>query len=184
MMKPSAPVTMSDVPAAWLGCEACYSEGRLTGHWYPVTEVGDVTMEGLHGHPTDHDECVCMDTDGLPTTGEPSQEVAARWGEVCEEIGETQWPALCAWVRSGSYTAETHTDFPVVSDFEEAYAGEWESFRDFAFQLAEDLDLFSGLPDDHVVVRYFGWDSWISDLEFDFTVERNPDGGVFVFRNN
>ena len=24
--------------------------------------------------------------------------------------------------------------------------------------------LFNGLDDDHVAVRYFGWDAWISDL--------------------
>lgn len=142
---------------------------RLIEHWYSVTEIGDVTIDDLHG---------------LPVDSEPSQDEAARWGQIFEEAGETQWPALCARVRSGSYPAGGRPDLPVVGDFEEAFCGEVDTFRDFSFQYAEDLDLFHGLPDDHVVVRYFNWDSWISDLEFDLVVERNPDGGVFVFRND
>lgn len=183
-MTPSVAITMPDVPSAWLGCEACYSEGKLVGQWYPVTEIGDVTMEDLHGHPTSHDGAVCMDTDGLPTTGEPSQEVAARWGEVYEEIGAEQWPALCAWVRSGSYVAEGETEYPCLSDFEEAYCGEWESFRDYAFDLADQIGLFEGLDRDHVAVRYFDWDSWIRDLGMDYSVERDGDGGVFIYRDS
>ncbi|WP_341257808.1 antirestriction protein ArdA [Gordonia malaquae] len=183
VLTPSVAITAPDVPAAWLGCEACYSAGRLVGQWYPVTEIGDVTPEDLHGHPTSHEEAVCMDTDGLPTTGEPSQETAARWGEIYEEVGDEQWPALCAWVRSGSYIAEGDTDFPSVSDFEEAYCGTWDSFRDYAHQLAEDIDLFEGLDSEHVAVRYFDWDSWIRDLEMDHSVERDGHGGVYIFRS-
>ncbi len=84
---------------------------------------------------------------------------------------------------SGSYIAEANSDFPCLSDFEDAYCGEWASFRDYAVQLSEDLDMFDALDDDHVAVRYFDWDAWIQDLEMDHTVERNPDGGVFVFRS-
>lgn len=182
-LRPSVPVTMPDVPSAWLGCEHCYSEGRLVGRWYPVTGIGDVTPEGLHGHATSHEEVVCMDTDGLPTTGEPSQEAAARWGEIYTAVGDEQWPALCAWVRSGSYIAEGNTDYPALGDFEEAYCGEWGSFRDYAFQLADDIALFGGLPDDHVAVRYFDWDSWIRDLAMDHGVEPCDTGGVFIFRS-
>ncbi len=124
-----------------------------------------------------------MDTDGLPTTGEPSLDEAARWGEIYDEVGDEQWPALCAWVRSGSYVAEGDTDYPVISDFEERYAGNWEDFKTYAFHLAEDIGLFDGIDDDHVAVRYFDWDSWIRDLAFDFSVERDGNGGVYIFRS-
>ena len=171
------------VPSAWLGCESCYGAGRLVGRWYPVTEIADVTMEDLHGHPTSHDEAVCMDISDLPIDGEPSQQQAAAWGEIYDEVGPEQWPALCAWVRSGSCITEGHTDIPSVGSFEEAYAGNWDSFCDYAFQLAEDIDLFDGLPEDHVAVRYFDWDAWIRDLEIDHSVERDDNGGCFVFRS-
>lgn len=181
--------TTTTTPQAWCGCETCYAAGDLVGQWFDITDVADIGAEEIHaGSGVDWrrrgcEEFVCMDTDGLPTTGEPSLDEAARWGEIYEEVGPDQWPALCAWVRSGSYVAEGDTDYPVLGDFEERYAGEWDSFRDYAFQLAEDLCLFDGLDDDHVAVRYFNWDSWTSDLESDFTVVPTGHGGVHVFRS-
>lgn len=91
--------------------------------------------------------------------------------------------ALCAWVRSGSYIAQGDSDLPCVGDFEESFVGEWDSFRDYAFQLTDEIDMFAGLDDDHVAVRYFGWDSWISDLAMDHTVVPTGHGGVYVFRS-
>lgn len=179
--RPFVAIAAQGVPSAWLGCEACYGAGRLVGHWYPVTEIGDVTMADLHGRPTAHEEAVCMDTDGLPTTGEPSQETAARWGEIYEEVGPEQWPALCAWVHSGSYVAEGDTDYPAIGDFEERYAGEWDSFDEYAQDLADDIGLLRDVPEE--VERYFDWASWTRDLRFDYSVEDAPGGGVFVFRD-
>ncbi len=184
----SATVT-ANTPRIWAGCESCYSNGRLVGVWVDAIDAADLTAEQIHaGSGIDPavegcEEFVCMDTDGLPTTGEPSLEVAARWGAIYEEIGDEQWPALCAWVRSGSYVAEGGTDFPCVGDFEERYAGNWDSFRDYAFQLAEDIDLFDGLDSEHTTVRYFDWDSWIRDLEMDYSIERDGNGGVYIFRS-
>lgn len=181
--------TTTTTPSVWAGCEFCYAAGRLVGVWIDVTDVAGIGGEEIHaGSGVDPavegcEEFVCMDTDGLPVSGEPSLTEAARWGEIYDEVGEAQWPALCAWVRSGSYITQGNTDLPCVGDFEEAYTGNWESFRDFAFQLSEDIDLFEGLPDDHVTVRYFDWDAWIRDVEMDYSIERNPDGGVYIFRS-
>lgn len=171
-----------DEPRVWIGCLACYNEGRLRGDWYDCAEAADVTPRQIHGgRPTSHEELWVFDHDNIPVDGEFAPMDATGWAEVYDEVGETQWPAICAWVRSGSYTAQGDTDLPVVSDFEEAFTGEWDSFRAFAFQLADDIDLFDGLAEDHVAVRYFGWDSWIRDLETDYVVERAPGGGVYVF---
>mgnify|MGYP000697510549 CR=1 FL=1 len=43
-----------------------------------------------------------------------------------------------AWVRSGAYIAEGDTDYPVLSDFEERFVGEWGSFDEYATELAEE----------------------------------------------
>lgn len=192
-MKPSVAIAEPARPRVWIGSLAAYHGShdgvpRLIGEWYDATEAADVTVADLHAGTTvpftDDDELYVLDLDGdWPVRREMDPTEAARWGEIYEEVGEERWPALCAWVRSGSYIAEGDTDFPVLSDFEEAYCGEWESFRDYAFQLAEDLGLFEGLSDDHVAVRYFDWDSWIRDLAFDYSVESCETGGVYVFRS-
>lgn len=178
--------TETNAPSAWIGCLECYNNGRLVGDWYPAAEAGAVSTSQLHGRtirPGTHEELWCLDVEGLPESREMDPMEAQRWGEIYEEVGDSQWPALCAWVRSGAYAAEGDTDYPVLSDFVERYCGEWPSFRDFAFQFAEDVDLFSGLDDDATLVRYFHWDSWIADLETDYTTERAPEHGVYVFRN-
>lgn len=124
-----------------------------------------------------------MDSVNLPVSCEPSLNGAARWGAIYEEIGDDQWPALCAWVRSGSFTAEGGTDFPVVSEFEEVYCGEWESFADCAEDLAEDCGLLEAVPEElrsYVDIR----GAWARDLAFDYSVERAElGGGVYVFRS-
>lgn len=47
-----------------------------------------------------------------------------------------QWLVVCVWVSTGCYTAEGAGDIPSLSDFEDAYQGQWDSFRDYAEQLA------------------------------------------------
>ncbi|MDU5115246.1 MAG: antirestriction protein ArdA [Actinomyces sp.] len=168
-------------PRVWIGCLACYNEGRLVGEWVDAADAGDLTPDDLHGVPTTHEELWVFDLEGFPRgTGEMSPTASVPWGELFEEVGEAQWPALLAWVESGCYMADAD-GLPCVSDFEDAYQGEWDSFDDYAVQLAEDIGLTDGWPED--TQRYFNWDSWTRDLAFDYAVADASDGGVFVFRS-
>lgn len=31
--------------------------------------------------------------------------------------------------------------------------------------------------------RYFNWEAWTRDLEYEYTVTNAPDGGVFIYRS-
>ena len=177
-----------NTPRAFAACESSYAAGRLVGVWVDAVDAADATAEQIHaGSGVDPvaegcEEFVCMDTDGLPVSGEPSLEEAARWGEIYEEVGDTQWPALCAWVRSGSYIAEGNTDHPDLVAFEEAYAGCWDSFADYAEDLAEGCGLLEAVPEElrsYVDIR----GAWARDLAFDYSVETADCGGVYVFRS-
>ena len=181
--------TSADEPSIWLGCLACYNAGRLVGHWFSAIGVDEATLADVHaGSRVDYAREGCeeiwgLDTDNIPTDGEMGAMEAAEWGRCYEEVGAEQWSALCAWVRSGSYIAEGDTAIPCVADFDDRFCGTWDSFDDYCYQLADDICLFEGLPDDHVAVTYFNWQSWIADQRFDHVVEHAPDGGVYVFRN-
>lgn len=148
------------------------------------TDAADVTLAQLHGDAggpyTGCEEVWCLDHENIPVPCEIGLAEAAEWGEVHEEVGETLWPALYAWVESGNYTSVGRC-LPSTSDFEERYCGQWERFDDFAAQLAEDTGLMDGWPEE--AQRYFNWESWTRDLLFDHTVIPAPDGGVFVFRD-
>ena len=121
-----------------------------------------------------------MDHENIPVSGEMSQHEAAEWGRVLASVPEHERAALHAWVTSGDYVAEGTGDLPSLSDFEERYAGQWDSFEDYAHGLADDIDLLTDVPEE--IVRYFDWNAWTRDLAFDHTFEPTPAGGVFVFR--
>ena len=89
--------------------------------------------------------------------------------------------ALCAWVESGDYVAQSDGDLPSVSEYEERLAGEWESFDDYAHDNAESIGLLNEAPEE--LARYFNWKSWISDLAMEYTTADAPGNGVYVFRS-
>lgn len=173
-----------DEPRCFVSCLQCYNEGRLIGDWYSCTEAADVTTSQLHGRPIPehtHEELWCLDTDNIPVDGELSPMDAGAWGEIYEEVGTEMWPAICAWVRSGSYTAQGDSDLPVVSDFEESFAGVWPSFTAYVEDLIEECDLLGSVPDE--LRGYFDVGRYARDLAGDYSVERAPAGEVYVFRS-
>lgn len=127
------------------------------------------------------EELWCFDADDMPVHQEMSPAEAAKWGRVVEGVDEHLRPALLAWVRSGGHVAEGTGDLPSLPDFEERFAGEWESFREYAENLAEDIGLLRDVAEE--IARYFDWDAWTRDLAFDYTVEAAADGGVYIFRS-
>lgn len=172
-------------PRVWIGCLACYNEGRLIGDWFDAATADEVTtydVHGAHSRADSHDELWVFDHENIPVKGELDPMTAAVWGRCLTEVDDHLRAALLAWVESGDYVAEGNSDLPSISDFEERYCGEWESFDDYASELADDIGLLNEIPDE--VARYFDWRSWTRDLAFDYATHDNPAGGVFVFRNN
>lgn len=172
-------------PRVWIGCESHYAECRLVGEWFDAKTADEVTVADVHlGSGLDHSQCEelwVMDHENMPVSGEMDPLTAAEWGRCIDSVDEHLRPALLAWVRSGSYVAEGTGDLPSLPDFEERYCGEWDSFREYAEQLGEDIGLLAGVPEE--VARYFAWDRWTSDLAFDYTVVDTEHSGVFVFRD-
>lgn len=180
-------MTTTTVPAmrVWIGCLACYNDGRLVGDWFGAIDANEVTLADVHrdsgGSRAGCEELWVFDHDNMPVHREMSPAEAAEWGRVVEEVGEHLRPALLAWVRSGDYVVEGMGDLPSVSDFEERFAGHWDDFDEYAHQLAEDIGLLANVPEE--VARYFDWAAWIRDLALDHTTEADADGGVHVFRS-
>lgn len=172
------------LPRVWIGCLACYNDGRLVGGWFDAETADEVTTYDIHGAHTRadlHEELWCFDIENIPVGREMSPNEAAEWGEVLTSVDEYLRPALCAWVESGDYVAEGTGDLPSTSDFDERYCGEWDSFREFAEDLADDIGLLTNVPE--TLATYFDWKAWTRDLAFDYTTCDAPNSGVFVFRS-
>lgn len=171
-------------PRAWIGCLSCYNAGHLVGEWYDATEAAEVTPADVHGgDPVDEscEELWCFDHENIPVRGELDPMVAQDWGDAYEEAGTTLWPAVMAWAESGCHATVGDSDIPSIANFMERYCGEWSDFDEFA---AEQLDQSGLLADVHEdIIRYFDVQAWTRDLAHDYTVERSPNWGVYVFRN-
>ncbi len=100
----------------------------------------------------------------LPPRGECSPHEAAQLARVVEEAHESDREAFLVWALSGDQI-EDGDGLPSVSEFEERYCGTWPSFRDYAENLADDVALLDGIPDE--IARYFDWRAWARDLAFD-----------------
>ena len=174
--------TTTDTPRVWIGCLACYNEGRLIGDWFDAAtadEVATYDIHGAHSRADSHNELWVFGHENIPASGELDLLTAAEWGRVYEEVDPEQWPALCAWVESGDYVAEGTGDLPSVSDFEECYRGHWDTFAEYAENLADAIGLLDDVPEK--IALYFDWSAWTRDIEFDYSTYDAPEGGVFVF---
>lgn len=172
-------------PRVWIACLACYNDGRLVGDWFPADIADDVTLDEIHAHyggtRMDCEEVWCFDTDGLPISREMSPAEAAEWGRLLAEVDEWQRDALAAWVASGDYITQGTGDLPSLPDFEERYAGEWDTFEAYAAELFEDCGYAVEMPEH--LAPYLDMAAWARDLAYDYTTLRAPGGGVFVFRS-
>ncbi|GAB3582818.1 antirestriction protein ArdA [Calidifontibacter terrae] len=180
-------VATDQTPRVWIGCLNCYNSGRLVGQWFECSAVLETAIADIHSGAESVragcEETWCLDHENVPVRGEFGPLDAAEWGRVYEEAGAERWPAVMAWVRSGSHVTEGRGDIPSMSDFDERYCGHWESFREYAEDLADSAGLTEGWPED--AIRYFNWASWTSDLKHDYVVcdAGSPDCGVYIFRN-
>ena len=96
------------------------------------------------------------------------------------EADHCQVEAVLAWM---AYTGEavTEWDRPTRLSFDDAYAGEWDSEKDFAQQLAEDI---GALPDtNHWPAYCIDWEYAARELFLgDYWSAQIETGGVYVFR--
>ena len=172
---------MEKTPRVWIGCLQCYNKGTLVGDWFDAVDADYVTPSALHGReiaPETHEDLWCFDHENIPVRGEMDPLTAAAWGRCLAEVDDSLRPALCAWVESGDYVAEGTGSLPSISDFEERYQGHWDTFAEYAENLADDIGLLADVPEE--IARYFDWRSWTRDLAFDYSTYDDPEGGVFV----
>lgn len=99
-------------------------------------------------------------------------------GEAPKGFEDQTETAKAYWDNQPDYWA-TEDAVTFWDEFEEAFAGVWDSERDFAEQLAEDCGL---IPSDDTA-RYFDYEAFENDLFMGDYWSENVTGGVVVFRN-
>ena len=173
----------------WIGCLACYNEGRLCGEWYDADEAGEVTVEQIHAtwneplpkYVATHEELWCLDTDGFGTllTGECSPCEAQRIAELVADIDDDDRDALSAYMADRGESL----DDQLIDRFRDAYQGRADSERDYAMDYAEETDAVpanAGWP-----LLCIDWDRAARDLFMDGIYSLDASGGgIHVFSDH
>jgi hypothetical protein len=105
----------------WVGCLACYNEGRLTGEWVEALRATKFTPCTRPGH----EEWWVLDTDTPQwINGECSPSEAQAIAEAVQELPEyIDVDAVQAYLE---YEGTSLTDLD-LSDFEDRYQGAYNS---------------------------------------------------------
>jgi antirestriction protein len=155
----------------WVGCLACYNEGRLVGEWFDAEDAPtneDDFNEAVPGHKkirqlNPHEEIWVFDHENSPVSGEYSPMDAVQYAEWLEGIDNPE--ALKAWLSNGN---EFNED--TAEEMQEAYQGEYESDQDFAQEMADQLGVIQENPswpytciDWEWAARELMYDYWSSD---------------------
>ena len=192
-------------PRVWVGCISCYNGGHLVGSWFDAEDApeemnGDygwsrVIRKAPHNVPLpvshfkeSHEELWVFGFEGFHglLTSECSPSEAKKLAEVLDSIDSDRVDAFRAYVSDHlgpSYASEDWDG--AVSQFEDAYAGEWDSGADYAQELAEDLSGASSEQFSEWPYSCIDWERAWRDLEMggDYSSSSTGRGTVYVFRS-
>ena len=181
-------ITATENPRVWVGSLAGYNAGSLIGAWVDLTgktaaEVWDEARElmrpqiaGWMSEAEAFDECTCPCTYTLAglVDGECSIEEAVAAAELIDSL--PAWVPVDALTAYMSYLGIDVEDF-LLSEFEDAYQGEYSSEQDYAEELLNETGMLDVMPEN--LRNYFDYEAFTHDLFTDghtFT-----DGYVFTY---
>lgn len=172
----------------WVSTFGLYSNGYLIGYWVDAKDA-PATVSEFKGYLIGHgdelpnnfdnvvgDELWCFDTEGFPPgTGELNPAEARQWASVAELVEDNQeaFIAYCDNIFPGKMPSEDY-----VSSFEEAYAGRYDSWLDFAERWFSEME---NIPEH--IERYIDYNVVARDLEGDFWSSDADGYKVDIFRN-
>lgn len=160
----------------WVGCLACYNEGRLNGEWMDPQDGPEWTCKrNTDLYP--HEETWVFDIEGFPENREMSPFEAAELDaqltddEAYAESRGIPWEAVVAYrneVGEGD-----------VSNIADAYYGEWDSLEAWADDFLTETGTLNAIPEE--LRMYFDVAAWARDAAYDMHVLDAPDGGKYIF---
>jgi antirestriction protein len=158
----------------YVGTYAKYNNGSIDGRWLDLDDYADAdefyeACKELHKDEEDP-ELMFQDWEGIPDRLADECMDVAKVYEYRENLEKVHDPdAFNVWVN--------HYGDDDVSNFEDAYQGEWDSQRSFADNLADELGYYKAMEDAGLNSYYFDLDAFARDLFIsDYTY---VDGYVF-----
>ena len=171
------------IPQVWAGCLSCYNAGRLRGAWITAEQAAaevdadaityggqaeQVTTEYAEGHTVTRTVCSKCGGDEFDVFDQEHTITRCTLGEfydMAEQLHEMDRDTHEALtVLAGWLMMETLEE--LITYHEDHYCGQWNRFRDFAEQSADDVGLLGEMPE--TLSQYFDWERYARDLEHDY----------------
>lgn len=177
-------MTTQTEPRVYVACLAAYNSGILHGDWIDLEGADAHTIPeainamlaaspvpGAEEYAIHDHEGLCGLLPGESATPDELANMAAAIGEVGDDAEAFQ--AYAEHCGNGGDACE------LAYSFRDAFQGVWDSERDYAENLADDIGLLADAPE--TLARYFDWDAWTHDLFLDGYTAHRVSGGVAVF---
>ncbi len=171
-----------DCPRIYVACLAAYNGGRLHGKWIDLDEdtdldtLWDKVKEVLKTSPEAGAEAWAIHDyegfEGYSVSESEDFETLIKIAEALRKHG----------AAFGAYLENEGDLDTALENFEEAYAGEYDSRSEFGQQLFDDTVDISAVPD--YLRNYIDVEAWTRDLFLGgdyYDVQKN--GSTYVFRN-
>lgn len=170
----------------YVGTYGKYNAGSLFGQWIDLTKCTDKetfieACQFLHNDENDP-ELMFQDYDGIlhdiPKSWVSESSISEEVFEFLEHFSdeEARGEAFLNWVSISGYNGDFHY---LLSHFEEAYQGDYDSEKAFAEYLAEEMGWYSAMKKAGINEYYFDEEAYARDL---FMSDYTYSNGV-VYRN-
>ena len=164
----------------WFASLDAYVSGSLVGGWlYPLDYNSfDEFAEAIKRVTRNADEVAVHDYDDCPNMGEyPDHEELYNLVHAIEDSYIDNEILIKYMANQHDYSAD------LVQEAEDSYITTADSFKDYAYQLADD-DINNIVNSDAVqfVFNNFDYDGYARDLQHDFTVIELDNYDVAIFR--
>lgn len=171
-----------ETPKIYVGTYKKYNKGSLFGEWldlddYSSKEEFYEACAELHKDEEDP-EFMFQDHENIPSDFISEGWISEKFWEYMDAMNDIDnEEAFTAYVEHMSYDLEKTDISSIVSDFEEAFQGEYKDEEDFAYELLEETGDIESMPKH--LRYYFDYEKFARDLFMsDFFM---IDG--YVFRN-
>lgn len=166
-------------PRIYVACLAAYNNGQLHGAWIDAAQSADAIHEAIRAMLASSpipgaEEWAIHDYEDFGGIQLSEYEGIDRVAEIAALLVEYGEP-FGAW-----YSYDPSAD---VSDFRDAYRGEYESEEAYAEELVDDTGMLDSIPEN--LRYYFDYGRFARDLFMsDMHSVRSGHGAVYVFERN
>jgi len=159
-------------PRVYVGTYAKYNNGSIEGEWLDLDDYYDSedfleAARALHSDEADP-ELMFQDSEGVPDWACHESQIEPKFWELMDatkEWDDSTQEAFQIFIDYYYGDSIDNTDMTEAVDaFEERYRGQYESVKDYAYEVIDDIG-FEGLGD--TAANYFDREKFAKDLGFE-----------------